>query len=248
MGRITETVKVLLIANVIFFAGTLLLGEQAYNYLALYFFKNEGFQVWQLITHMFMHGGFLHILFNMYVLYMFGSQLEASIGNKKFIFLYLSAGFGAVALQFFVQYLQFYPGYEALIKVGSTADEIRLFYETSQFRSSALDLVDIEALVKTREVYYSTMVGASGAIAGVMAAFAVSFPDWKLMIIPIPVPIKAKYLILGYFAIDVFSGLRGTPLFGPPNVANWAHVGGGIIGFIMMYYWKKNGLNQNRWN
>ena len=104
MGRITETVKVLLIINVIFFLGTLTLGETSYRLFSLWFFENENFGVWQIITHMFMHGGFAHILFNMYALWAFGSPIEQMLGQKKFLFFYFSAGIGAALIHTLVNY------------------------------------------------------------------------------------------------------------------------------------------------
>jgi len=127
MGRITETVKVLLIINVIFFVGATSLGGNAYEWFALWFPKNENFQVWQIISHMFMHGGMGHLFFNMFALYMFGSHLEMSIGKNKFLFIYFFSGLGAVGFQILFTYFQFNPGYQAYIESGFSASEVTTF-------------------------------------------------------------------------------------------------------------------------
>ncbi|TPN85285.1 rhomboid family intramembrane serine protease [Aquimarina algicola] len=250
MGRITDTVKVLLIINVIFYIGSLTLGDTAFELFALWFPKNEVFQFWQLITHMFMHGSTGHIFFNMFALFMFGSHLESSIGQKKFLFIYFFSGLGAAGFQILFTYFQFSPGYQAYLEAGLTPDEITGFIKEAiarnQFRIDPN--IPEEVTAKMIRSYFTPMVGASGAIFGVLAAFAVLYPNLPLYIIFIPIPIKAKYLIGGYFLIDLYSGITGQALLGPSNVAHWAHIGGAVIGFITMWYWKKNSFNQHRWD
>lgn len=250
MGRITETVKVLLIINVIFFVGSLTLGDAAYNLFALWFPKNGNFQIWQIITHMFMHGDAGHIFFNMFALYMFGSHLENSIGKQKFLFLYFSAGLGAVGFQLMFTYFQFQPAYQAYIDAGFSSQEIvELLKEVSSSGQYKIyQSIPKEVTTTLIKSYMTPMVGASGAIFGVLAAFAVIYPNLPLYLMFIPVPIKAKYLIGGYFLFDLYSGITGNALLGPSNVAHWAHIGGAVIGFITMWYWKKNSFNKNRWN
>ncbi len=252
MGRITDTVKTLLIINVIFFIGALTLGDTAYRLFALWFPENENFQVWQIITHMFMHSQetFTHIFFNMFMLYMFGSHLEYSIGRKKFLFLYFSAGLGAAGLQILFSYLQYWEGYQAYIQAGFTKSEIVNFIEqaVATNRFSEFQGISIDTTRSMISSYATPMVGASGAISGIIAAFAVLFPNLPLYLMFIPVPIKAKYLVGAYFAMDLFGGITGQSIYGATNVAHWAHIGGAVIGFITMWYWKKNSFNQNRWN
>src|SRR5690606_13996620 len=125
MERITETVKVLLIINVLFFIGTQLLGDTAYRLFSLWFFENENFGIWQIITHMFMHGGFTHILFNMYALWAFGSPIEQMLGQKKFLFFYFSAGIGAAIIHSLVNYYHVQSGYNALIEAGMSPGGIQ---------------------------------------------------------------------------------------------------------------------------
>ncbi len=250
MGRITDTVKTLLIINVIFFVGALSLGDTAIDLFALWYPKNENFQVWQVITHMFMHGDAGHIFFNMFALYMFGSHMENSIGQKKFLFIYFSAGIGAVIFQLLFTYLQFNPGFQAYISIGYTPEEIIVFIQDTLANGQyqIQEGISQEATVNMIDSYRTPMVGASGAIFGVLAAFAVVYPNLPLYLMFIPVPIKAKYLIGGYFLLDLYSGITGQALLGPSNVAHWAHIGGAVIGFLTMWYWKKNSFNKNRWD
>lgn len=252
MGRITTTVKTLLIANVLFFIGSQFIGDYAYQLFALWFPENPNFQIWQVVTHMFMHAqeGISHILFNMFALYIFGSALENYLGQQKFLFIYFSAGLGAAGLQVLFSYFNFNSAYEYYVNAGVSPDQIQnmlqTVYETGQYR--VYDKIPQDVTTDLLRTYIVPMVGASGAIFGILAAFAIVYPNMPLYIIFVPIPIKAKYLIGGYFAINVFSALTGLSLFGPSNTAYWAHIGGAIIGFIVMWYWKKNEFNTNRWN
>lgn len=247
MSQITDTVKTLLIANVLFFLGYKLVGEQAIQYLALWFPKNEHFHFWQIFTHMFMHANMGHIFFNMFALWMFGSVLEHSIGQKRFLFIYFSAGLGAVVLQLVFTYYNYNAGFQQLSEVGLSPDEIYTFIQESVDSNSfkVFSGTDENTLRSMLSAYSTPMVGASGAIFGVVAAFAIIYPNLPLYIIFIPIPIKAKYLIGGYFLVEVFSGVTGSSLLGPSNTAHWAHVGGAVVGFIVMWYWKKHQFDQS---
>lgn len=256
MARITDTVKSLLIANVLFFLGSQLVGDQAYQYFALWFPKNGNFQIWQILTHMFMHAGLAHILFNMFALYMFGSLLERAIGQKRFLFLYFSAGLGAAALQLIFSYYNYHAGFQELLDAGMTPDKITTLINdaysqslhSNSYQVNVPANIDKDAINSMIGAYMTPMVGASGAIFGVLAAFAIIYPNLPLYLFLIPIPIKAKYLIWGYFFLEVFSGITNIGIFGPSNTAHWAHVGGAVIGFITMWYWKRNQFNQNRWS
>lgn len=247
MGRITETVKVLLIINIIFFVGTLTLGDVAYRLFSLWFFENENFGLWQILTHMFMHGSFMHILFNMYALWAFGSPIEQMLGKKKFIFFYFSAGIGAAIIHSLVNYYHFQAGFEALLNAGMEPENIWRMLETGQYNTGILNSVPREMLEEFYAAVNTPAVGASGAIYGILVAFGMLFPNIELFLLFVPVPIKAKYFIPGLIAIDLFSGFTGYSLFGG-GIAHFAHVGGALFGFIMMWYWKKNQFNQNRWD
>ena len=247
MGRMTETVKVLLIINVLFFIGTLSLGEPAYEYFSLWFFENENFAFWQVITHMFMHGSFMHILFNMYALWAFGSLIEQVLGKGRFIFFYFSAGIGAAVIHTLVNYYHFQAGYNELLDLGMDTGAIENLLRTGEYSTALLNSVSKDMLTEFWSAYNTPAVGASGAIYGVLVAFGMMFPNVELFLLFVPVPIKAKYFIPALIALDLFSGFTGYSLFGG-GIAHFAHVGGALFGFIMMWYWKKNQFNNNRWD
>jgi membrane associated rhomboid family serine protease len=198
---------------------------------------------------MFMHGGLTHILFNMFALFIFGSVLEMYLGQQRFLFLYFSAGLGAAGLQILFSYIGFNGAYEFYIDAGITPTQIQSVLDsviqTGQYQTFGIPRDVSMQLIQN---YSTPMVGASGAIFGVLAAFAVVYPNMPLYIIFIPIPIKAKYLIGGYFLLNVYSAVTGNSIAGPSNTAYWAHIGGAVIGFITMWVWKKNQVNQNRWN
>lgn len=247
MGRMTETVKVLLITNVLFYIGTLTIGDTAYRLFSLWFFENENFGAWQFVTHMFMHGGFTHILFNMYALWAFGSPIEQVLGRKKFIFFYFSAGIGAALIHTLVNYYQFQSGFQALLGAGLDPESIWRILETGQYNTGILSgTITNELLADFYGSVNTPAVGASGAIYGILVAFGMTFPNVQLFLLFVPIPIKAKYFIPALIGIDLISGFSGYSLFGG-GIAHFAHVGGALFGFIMMWYWKKNSFNDNRW-
>jgi len=247
MGRITDTVKVLIIISVLFFAGTMFIGDYTYKLFALWFFQNENFGVWQIVTHMFMHGGFMHILFNMYALWAFGSPIEQMLGKSKFLFFYFSSGIGAAALHSLVNYYHVESGYNALVQAGMNPDGIQHLLETGQYSTEILNSVSKETLESMFTSFNTPAVGASGAIYGVLVAFGMLFPNVELFLIFVPIPIKAKVFIPVLIGLDLFSGITGYSIFGG-GIAHFAHVGGALFGFIMIWYWKKNQFNQNRWD
>jgi membrane associated rhomboid family serine protease len=247
MGRITDTVKVLIIINVLFFAGTMFIGDYTYKLFSLYFFQNQNFGVWQIVTHMFMHGGFMHILFNMYALWAFGSPIEQMLGKSKFLFFYFSCGIGAAILHTLVNYYHVESGYNALVQAGMNPDAIQNLLETGQYSTEILNSVSKETLESMFISFNTPAVGASGAIYGILVAFGMLFPNVELFLIFVPIPIKAKVFIPVLIGLDLFSGITGYSIFGG-GIAHFAHVGGALFGFIMMWYWKKNQFNQNRWD
>jgi membrane associated rhomboid family serine protease len=246
---ITDAVKNLLIINVLMFIGTLAIGngEAFYQWFALYFPKNPLFQPWQVVTHMFMHGDFMHILFNMFALWMFGTAVEQIFGWKKFIIFYLLSGFGAAIIQVAFLYFQYNTGLTTLIETGISQTEIVSVLSEGKYNTNWVPILgdNFNGFVSA---FNSTMVGASGAIMGVLVAFGMLFPESKLMLIFLPIPIKAKYFIPAIIALDLFSGITGQSLFSPSNTAYMAHVGGALTGFLLMYYWKKNESDKYRWN
>ncbi|SFU56021.1 Membrane associated serine protease, rhomboid family [Pustulibacterium marinum] len=250
MMRLTETVKHLLIINILFFIVTMMNQSFMYDWFALWFPKNPNFQFWQIITHMFMHGGKKHIFFNMFSLIIFGPILEQYLGRNKFLLLYFASGLGAVALQILFTYYQYNSAFEGLLNAGVSQSEINVFLSDLVSKGRAdVPYENLYSLFDSlHDSYFATMVGASGCLFGITAAFVVVYPNMPLYIMFIPIPIKAKYLIGGYFAITLYSAITGSSLAGPENTAFWAHIGGAVIGFITMWYWKKNEFNHNRWN
>lgn len=272
MMNITPTVKQLLIINIIFFIGCQL-APQAESFFALYSFQNENFKVWQIITHMFMHANIMHIFFNMFALLSFGSALEHFWGGNKFLFFYISCGLGAALLQLGINYLELQhllQGASDLNLSDATLHQILNinYSDGTHYRSDLLlqglkpILEDVNKLNLLNDANFKAlfdagisiktpMVGASGAIYGLLVAFAFMFPNAELALMFIPIPIKAKYFVPGVLVVDLFLGLQGSSIFGPASnggVAHFAHLGGALIGFLMMWYWKQSQFNKNRWN
>ncbi|ASV28900.1 rhomboid family intramembrane serine protease [Maribacter cobaltidurans] len=247
MSRITEAIKHLLIINILFFVATQIYGDQMYQWFSLWFPKNENFHIWQIVTHMFMHGGFMHIAFNMYALYAFGTPLERMWGRNKFLFFYFSAGLGAALLHTGVNYFYFQEGMNALVNSGISESTVMDIVSKGQYNTEWYNIAGKSTIDNFLSAYHTPAVGASGAIYGVLVAFGMSYPNSELFLIFLPVPIKAKYFIPVLIALDLFSGITGYGIFGQ-GIAHFAHVGGALVGFLMMWYWKKNQFNNNRWD
>ena len=247
--RITEIVKQLLIINIIMFIGTTLSGNMdlVYSFLGLRFPENNSFKFWQIITHMFMHGGSMHILVNMFTLWMFGVQIERVLGSKRFLFFYISCGLGAAIIQLIYLYIIFYSNLEMLTSSGYDSSQIFEILNQGKYNTAWASILGDANLLSFMSSFNSLMVGASGAIMGILVAFGMFFPESKLMLIFFPVPVKAKYFIPGIILLDLFSAITGQAIFSPSNTAFVAHLGGAFTGFLIMYYWKKNQFNQNRW-
>ena len=235
MRSVPETIKQLIIINIIFYFGSQFIGDLGYDILALHYYENDKFLISQLLTHMFMHGSPSHILFNMFGLWMFGSPLEQMWGRQKFLFFYISCGLGAALLQMLVYYSQIQNLYEVieLNNLSLSDPQLILNFMSERDYSNAIT------------AFNSVMVGASGAIYGVLVAFAFSFPNSKLMLLFLPFPIKAKFFVPLLILIDLFFGISSFSV-GP--IAHFAHVGGAIIGLIMVLYWRKNQFNNRRWD
>ena len=200
--------------------------------LALHNIGSDYFMPHQLITHIFMHGSFAHLLFNMFALAMFGSTLEKVWGGKKFLIVYFVSAAGALVLQLLFNYYNYssaMAGYSAveIEQILTIAAEGRYFPDTQGHLISAVNAV----------IYNDVgMVGASGAIMGLLAAFAYLFPNTELMLIFLPIPVKAKYFIPFYMLVELFLGVNR---FEWDNIAHFAHLGGAIAGFILILIWNK---------
>lgn len=269
---ITDAVKHLLIINVVMFIGTITIGggESFYHWFAMHFPKSDSFQPWQIITHMFMHGSPTHILFNMFALWMFGTPVEERLGTKKFLFIYFSAGLGAVLFQLGYYYYDYVTVLQSISDLNMNSDLLHKILNIDASDGSylqrdiliekmvpvlqevnyqgTLNFNNVQSLFSLNAIVSSTMVGASGCIMGVLAAFGMMNPNAKLMMIFLPIPIKAKYFIPGIILLDVISAFTGTSFLSPSNTAYMAHVGGAITGFIIMWFWKKNEKDKYRWN
>ena len=245
MGRDSEIVKHLIIINVIFFIASIVFGELMYDLFAMHYPNNSDFILWQPVTHMFMHGDITHILFNMFGLWMFGTPLEQMWGKQKFVFFYLSAGFGAVLIQTIVYHYDVMSVTQILIDNGLTNSDVDAFYKTGRLNTSIIQSVGEDRLYSGIQSFKAVMVGASGALYGILVAFAMLFPNVQLMLLFPPIPIKAKFFVPLLILFDLFFGFTSYSV-GP--IAHFAHIGGAVTGFLMMWYWKKNQFNNRRWN
>ncbi|WP_442590075.1 rhomboid family intramembrane serine protease [Pedobacter sp. AW31-3R] len=234
---IPPIVKNLLIINVLFFVAKYVLRSKGIDldqYLGAYYFDSPNFSIWQPITYMFMHNDFMHILFNMFALYSFGSILESRWGSKRFINFYLITGLGALALQWGVQAFEVYH----ITGTPIAHDIIPLeLLKQGQYNPAVYNESQASTLAGT---YFGGMIGASGAVFGLLVAFGMLYPNAELMIMFIPVPVKAKYIIPVYILIELF---LGAAQFKGDSVAHFAHLGGALIGFILVKIW--NDKNKN---
>jgi membrane associated rhomboid family serine protease len=184
----------------------------------------------------------------MFALYSFGSALEHFWGAKKFLFFYISCGLGAALLHTGVNYYFFQEGLNTLIANGFPESEILQVLSEGKINTKWQELLTASELQNFTDAYLGSAVGASGAIYGIIVAFAFMFPNAELALMFIPVPIKAKYFVPGLVLIDLYLGISGQSIFGGGGIAHFAHVGGAVFGFLIMWYWKKNQFNANRWN
>ena len=205
-NKLTDAIKHLIIINVILFVVPQLLKLDFTNILALHYPKNDHFGIWQYATHMFMHGSFSHILFNMYGLWAFGTPLEQMWGKNKFIFFYFSAGIGAGLIYTLANYYQFNGIYEQLINFGLSANDVQNILNIGSYNDSRI-LLSNEEMIKFYSLYHTPAVGASGAVYGVLVAFGLYFKDAKLALLFFPVPIAAKYFIPFIILGDLFFGM-----------------------------------------
>jgi membrane associated rhomboid family serine protease len=235
-----DAIKILIAANALFYLITFWIPDfedTMFHAFALYFPLNSHFGVWQFVTNMFMHGGFMHILFNMYALWAFGSPLLRMWGGGKFLSFYFLAGIGAGLIYTLVNYVQFNALYNEIISHGVTATDIQALLDNRDINSAKLADFSEARLLDLYRLFNAPAVGASGAIYGILVAFGISYPNAKLALIFFPVPIAAKYFIPVLIGLDLFSGVTGFSIFGG-GIAHFAHIGGAIIGFLLMWYWR----------
>ena len=224
MNSIPPVTKNLLIINVLCFFASLAFASHGIDFnemFGLHFFLASGFRPWQLFTYMFMHANWTHLFFNMFAVWMFGRIIEQTMGRNRFLFYYLTCGLGAGLMQELVQTVEFwYYGYGAFSQVNLG-----------------------DAIVPMAEYLNRwNTVGASGAVYGILLAFGVTFPNERLFIFPIPVPIKAKYFVVGYAVIELLSAISQNG----DGVAHMAHLGGMLVGLLLLMYWRGGGSKGSR--
>jgi len=220
MSNVPTAVKNIIIINVLIMIMTSLNETFMVEKFALFYPTSPFFHWWQPFTHMFMHGGFWHLFFNMYTLFIFGSVLERVWGPKKFLVFYFVTGIGAAAIHTGVEWMQMQTW-------------ITQAAEGSQ-----------SALVSIHQLKMTPTVGASGAIYGVLMGYAMLYPDSVLTLIFPPVSMKAKWFVLIFAGIELLTGVTGTG----GGIAHFAHLGGLIFGFLLIYFWKKRGTLYSRYN
>ena len=220
LSSLPPVTKNLIIINVIIFVATLINEEFMIGTFALFYPTSPYFHWWQVITHMFMHGGFWHIFFNMYTLLIFGCVVERIIGSRKFLLFYFICGLGAVALHLGVEYLQMQ----------------HFMTKAAEGASNAFQQVEAIKMTPT--------VGASGAIYGVLMGYAMLFPESKMTLLFPPVTLSAKWMVVVFAAIELLTGVTGWA----SGIAHFAHLGGMLIGWLMILWWRKRGIlfDQNK--
>ena len=231
-----NSVTVLVAINIIVF---LLLNNMQvipFELFALFFPENENFAVWQFITYLFLHGSFAHLLFNMFALFSFGSILEGQWGTRRFLIFYFIAGIGAAIIYTLVNYYQFYQTYDQLVGLGFNARDIDAILISGNINSNVLNSIPETQLKEFFSTYHSPAVGASGAVYGILIAYAITFPKAKLALIFLPVPISAKYFVPVLIFADLFFGMTKYSI---GNVAHFAHIGGALFGLLMMLWWRR---------
>ena len=244
-SKLTPITKNIIIICVVLYGLSNFVFPQMYILMSAYYPFSPNFKSWQIITHMFMHApmgegiGLTHILFNMLTLWSFGPALEQTLESKKFTILYFASGLGAFVLFNLWNFYQVTETVTALQNLGINPAEI---YQKAVIGYSG----DLSIAAQTGEgaalsqnlfnAFRTPMLGASGAIFGVVAAFSTLFPDAKLFFMFIPFPIKAKYLFPGIIVISLYLGFSGSM----DGIAHFAHIGGAIVGFLLARSWKNN--------
>ena len=231
--NLTPAVKNIIIINVLIYLACFVV-PGLNDALTGYYFASPNFRPWQIVTHMFMHSqyDFTHIFFNMYALYLFGTALENYWGTKRFVIYYMTCGIGAFFLHMGVSYLEIHK----MMSVLSDREIYQVMITgLEEGKSYKVQMVDLYSAINTG------VVGASGAVFGVLLGFGMLFPNTELMLLFPPIPLKAKYFVMIYGAIEFFLAMRQTT---GDNVAHYAHLGGMLFGYLLLKYWQKKG---NAW-
>lgn len=243
LSRIPPVVKNLFIINLIMLIVMEILpgfGQKLENVLALHYFTSPGFNPAQLVTYMFLHSGFMHFFFNMFALVMFGALIERAMDSKRFLFYYISCGIVAGLVQMGVFAIMIHQ-YEGMFTPDECDYIIRQGWEF--MKHGVMPPWPDPTVSMLNSLVNTPMVGASGAVYGVILAFGMLFPNQPIYLFFIPMPIKAKWIVIGYAVIELTSGLGNTV----DNVAHFAHLGGMLAGVALILYWKHKGVFNNRW-
>ncbi len=224
LSMIPPVTRNIIIINFLIWIVAELRPEFMYENFALYYPKSQHFHWWQFVTHMFMHGGFWHIFFNMFTLYMFGSVLERVWGPKKYLLFYFVTGLGAAALHTGVEWCQC------------------LYWEHIVNAGSAVDAIAANSSIQT--LFRTPTVGASGAIYGLLLGYAMLFPDSRMTLLFPPITLKAKWFVIIFAAIELFTGISGMG----GGIAHFAHLGGMLFGLILILWWKKGNKMYDYYN
>lgn len=233
LNNIPPVVKNLIIINVIMLVITYIMNMQGIDLvdiLGLHYIQSPKFNLYQLVTNMFMHGGFWHLAFNMFALWMFGRVLESVWGSRRFFVFYFVTGVGAALFYSLVNFIEF----KYIASKMSPQDVQTVINQGAEILSQGKNYVGYAG--KLNQILNTTTIGASGAVFGILLGFGMLFPNTQLMLLFPPIPIKAKYFVIGYGAIELFSGITNTG----GNIAHFAHLGGMLFGFILIKYWNKN--------
>ncbi len=260
--RLTPVVRDLLIINTGMLVLSWILAPMGINLidiLGLHYPSSPHFRWYQVFTHMFMHANFVHLLFNMYALWLFGTILERLWGSKRFLFYYLLTGFGAALLhtavswweihrfvaaaqaflaqpdlEHFMHFYSRYPEYFNPRAISVLLERWEAVPSSTAFASQVIPVIQ-QALEMKINI---PIVGASGAVFGLLLAFGMLFPEVPLFIMFIPIPVKAKYFVIGYGLLELINGISNIP---GDNIAHFAHLGGMIFGYILIKYWDRKG-------
>ena len=244
MRNIPPATRNLLIINCIVYFAVMLTagrGQGAFDMLMLYYPTSDYFHWWQYVTYMFMHGGFAHLFFNMYALWLFGTMVEQTLGTKRFLILYFVTGIGAALLHTGVEYYQYMKEFNIYVDKLSFVmpgldPEAVTAYAREHFVSDYLRPWGVEAICPPT-------VGASGAIYGVMMAFAMLHPRAEMQLIFPPVRLTAMWMVIVFGGIELLTGIFATS----DGVAHFAHLGGMLFAFFLVLYWKKH-MYDHYWN
>jgi membrane associated rhomboid family serine protease len=225
--------KNLIIINVILFFASQMIPDIDV-WLSGFYFQSGYFRPWQIVSHMFMHSGLSHIFFNMFALFMFGSALEHVWGPKRFLNFYLLTGLGAFGLHEFIQYLEIAKMMAAMPAQSVQEVMVQGFDAISQ----GMNFTNPEQAKLNMAIHLSPVVGASGCVFGLLTGYGMLYPNRELMLLFPPIPIKAKWFVLGYGAIELLFAFQNNP---NDNVAHFAHLGGMLVGYVILKIWQSQG-------